>query len=566
MSSPVNCPEPVKVGEILAGKYVVERVLGVGGMGIVVAAKHLTLGERVAIKFLRPEAFGWPDVLARFLREGQAAARLRGEHVARVYDVGKLDDGAPFLVMEYLDGADLGRILRDDGPLSVETAVRYTVETCEALAEAHAMGIIHRDLKPTNLFVVHRLDGSPTVKLIDFGISKLVAPDSDVARVEMTQTAMTMGSPSYMSPEQMVSARDVDVRTDIWSIGILLHAMLVGAPPFQGASPVQIYQLMLKGAPPIRSVRPDVPEGVEAVILTCLQRDRALRYGNVGEVADALASFGPPQLRVEADRILRILAALSLSPAERTGPLPRVEPSSAEGYPVGGRTPTPGVDPSPEPRQEPVSLGARVFPPELQVSLESPGSAESAVSRGSAAFQGSNEPRPMRELQESQRRLPTAEPIRDAVSTDGEPLSDAAGRSGRRSFHVHREVIVAAALVALAVAGSVALPILRRTRRGATDMANSVALSDSAAEPTIPASAARTATAEPTDSAQTFQGAPTRGSGVPAPSATAGARSSSPPDVSKSLIRSRRASPEAAAPARPANAVLSGDDLFRTQK
>src|SRR4051794_2316718 len=170
MSSPVN------VGDILAGKYQVERVLGVGGMGVVVSAKHLTLGERVAIKFLLPQALARTDVVKRFLQEGQAAARLRSEHVARVHDVGTLEDGAPFLVMEYLDGHDISQVIRDKGPLSVESAVDYVLQACEALAEAHAIGIIHRDLKPSNLFLIKRLDGTPSIKLIDFGISKVTLP------------------------------------------------------------------------------------------------------------------------------------------------------------------------------------------------------------------------------------------------------------------------------------------------------------------------------------------------------------------------------------------------------
>jgi serine/threonine-protein kinase len=331
MSSPVN------VGDTLAGKYQVERVLGVGGMGVVVAAKHLTLGERVAIKFLLPQALARNDVVARFLREGQAAARLRSEHVARVHDVGKLETGAPFLVMEYLDGSDLGAVIRDKGPLSIESAVDFVMQACEALAEAHAVGIIHRDLKPSNLFLIKRLDGSPSIKLIDFGISKIQLPGAEGAEGEMTATAVMMGSPLYMAPEQMASARDVDGRADIWSLGIILHTMLTGAPPFRAPSVMQVYELITQGAPPIRTLRKDVPEGLEQAILKCLQKDRRQRYGSVAELADAIAPFGPAQASFTADRIRRIVAAKtgsgSIPPPVDDAPVPvaAVTPAAATG-------------------------------------------------------------------------------------------------------------------------------------------------------------------------------------------------------------------------------------------
>src|SRR5262245_15095819 len=178
---------PIAVGAILAGKYEVERVLGSGGMGVVVAAKHVHLGERVAIKFLLPQALKKAEVVERFLREGRAAVRIKSEHVARVFDVGKLDDGAPYMVMEFLEGADLSTMLKTKGAVEVELAVEYVLQACEAIAEAHSLGIIHRDLKPANLFVTKRADGSPSVKVIDFGISKVADPTAGTD-VEMTKT------------------------------------------------------------------------------------------------------------------------------------------------------------------------------------------------------------------------------------------------------------------------------------------------------------------------------------------------------------------------------------------
>ncbi len=319
MSSPVN------VGDILAGKYQVERVIGVGGMGVVVSARHLTLGEPVAIKFLLPTALAREDVVVRFLREAKAAARLRSEHVARVHDVGKLETGAPFLVMEYLDGSDLGVVLREKGPMGVEDAVNYVIQACEALAEAHSAGIIHRDLKPSNLFLIKRIDGSSTIKLIDFGISKVQLPGAAGAEGEMTATQVMMGSPLYMAPEQMASARDVDGRADIWSLGIILHTLLAGSPPFRATNALQVYELIVQGAPPIRKTRPEVPAGVEAAILKCLQKDRRQRFGNVGELADAIAEFGPPQAKFAVERIKRIVASRPQSDSQLPPSGPEVQ-------------------------------------------------------------------------------------------------------------------------------------------------------------------------------------------------------------------------------------------------
>jgi serine/threonine-protein kinase len=301
---------PVKIGETLAGKYTVERVLGVGGMGVVVAAKHIHLGERVAIKFLLPHALARPDVVKRFMQEGQAAAKMKSEHIARVRDVGTLDSGAPYLVMEYLDGEDLGAVLRVKRTLPVDVAVGYILQACEALADAHAAGVIHRDLKPGNLFLTRKNDGTPVIKIIDFGISKVgVTGDGlpPIGNGEMTETAMMMGSPLYMAPEQMASARDVDGRSDIWSLGIILHTLLTGQPPFKAASVMQVYELIIAGAPPLRKDLPGAPEGLERILLKCLQKQRKDRYDNVADLAAALVEFGPAGARDSAERTARIL-------------------------------------------------------------------------------------------------------------------------------------------------------------------------------------------------------------------------------------------------------------------
>jgi eukaryotic-like serine/threonine-protein kinase len=332
---------PVSIGETLAGKYTVERVLGVGGMGVVVAAKHIHLGERVAIKFLLPHALVRPDVVERFLREGKAAAKMKSEHIARVRDTGTLDSGAPYLVMEYLDGQDLSALLRAEGTLPMEVAVDYVLQACEALADAHAAGVIHRDLKPGNLFLARRNDGSPVIKVIDFGISKLgatgEAPEGGAG--EMTQTAMMMGSPFYMAPEQMASARDVDARSDIWSLGIILHTLLTGTPPFKAPSVMEIFELILAGAPPLRRALPSAPEGLEAILLKCLQRDRAQRFDNVAELAAALVPFGPAGARESADRSARILRVNSGKGSTPPPPLaaPRLAGSDTPAAIVDGK-------------------------------------------------------------------------------------------------------------------------------------------------------------------------------------------------------------------------------------
>ena len=214
---------PVKLGEMLAGKYRVERVLGAGGMGVVVLARHVQLDQLVALKFLLAQSLTNPKVVARFEREARAVVKLKSEHVARVLDVGTMEAGAPYIVMEYLEGEDLSQTVERRGPLPVAEAVDYLLQACEALAEAHGMGIVHRDLKPGNLFLTRRVDGKSLVKVLDFGISKLEGGREDLA---LTQPAEVVGSPKYMSPEQLRASRLADARSDIWSLGVILYELI----------------------------------------------------------------------------------------------------------------------------------------------------------------------------------------------------------------------------------------------------------------------------------------------------------------------------------------------------
>lgn len=286
-------------------------------MGVVVAAIHLGLNQRVAIKFLRP---GGPDseiAIERFLREAKVAAMIRSEYVARVQDVGTLDGGVPYIVMEYLEGSDLGKIIRRDGALPVAEASEIVLQACEALAEVHATGVVHRDLKPSNLFVTRRADGSPAVKLLDFGISKLTPGVGDgSAYPALTATAAAIGSPSYMSPEQIKSTKEVDQRTDVWSLGAVLYEAVTGKPAFKGESILQVCAMIAAEEPARPSaLRPDLPPALETAILGCLDKDMDRRHRLV-DLAGALVKCAPQRARASFDRIE---ATLGLS-----GPRPRL--------------------------------------------------------------------------------------------------------------------------------------------------------------------------------------------------------------------------------------------------
>ena len=300
-------PSPFLPGEIVAGKYRVDRQLGAGGMGVVLAATHLDLLEPRALKFLSEAALQDAESVERFLREARAASRLKSEHVTRVYDVGRLPSGIPFMVMEYLEGTDLGAMLKAGGRISVPVAVLYVMQAMEGLAEAHAMGIVHRDLKPANLFLTFRPDGTECVKVLDFGISKIKSSAEDI---DVTKTHAVLGSPHYMSPEQMESSRDVDARSDVWSLGIILYQLITGELPFKGKTMTEVVAVVFSRPPvPPTKLIEDLPAELEKVILRCLQHDVTARPQNVGELAKALEPFAPPGASAIVERITRLLAA-----------------------------------------------------------------------------------------------------------------------------------------------------------------------------------------------------------------------------------------------------------------
>ncbi|WP_437730054.1 serine/threonine-protein kinase [Sorangium sp. So ce1335] len=296
------------VGDVIAGKYRVEGVLGAGGMGVVLAAWHLVLERRVAVKFLLPEAASLPDAGARFLREARAAAALEGQHLARVLDVGTLDTGAAYMVLEYLTGEDLGQVLQTRGPLPLTEAADYLLQACEALAEAHARGIIHRDLKPKNLFLTRRPDGTPILKVLDFGLSKFIAKGDSAREASITATGLTMGSIHYMPPEQIRSLKYADVRTDIWALGVILYRLLTGRHPFEGDGVAAVAAAIMVDTPPwLLTLRPDLPPEVATLVSRCLVKEPNARVQSVTEIARVLAPFGTRRAILSFETIDRLL-------------------------------------------------------------------------------------------------------------------------------------------------------------------------------------------------------------------------------------------------------------------
>lgn len=282
-------------------------------MGVVVLAEHVQLGQKVAVKFLSAALRENRDAVERFLREARAAAHIRSEHVVRVIDLSGTEGDLCFMVLEYLEGRDLSQVVHARGHLAVTEAVGYLVQACEAVGEAHGLGIVHRDLKPGNLFLTHRPDGSPLIKVLDFGISKSTINEATggvagggSGRVgELTSTSMVLGSPMYMSPEQLRSAKNVDARADVWSLGVILHELLTGQPAFTGESTTEVLAMIVADPPtPLRRVRPELPAALEQVVLACLEKPPARRLQSVAELVQRLAPFAPAWAAASVGRIV----------------------------------------------------------------------------------------------------------------------------------------------------------------------------------------------------------------------------------------------------------------------
>lgn len=280
---------PFQIGEVLGGKYRVLELLGVGGVGFVIAATHLGLDSTVALKFLKPEFVSNKEALRSFTLEAGASFKIHSEHVVRVHDVDVLPNGMPFIVMELLRGRDLRRLLQRQRTLTVERAVDFAMQGCEALAAAHALQIVHRDVKPENLFIIDS-DDSGFVKMLDFGIARVSAATNSFGGI--TPSMVAVGTPPYMSPEQIRGSRHLDARTDQWSLGCVLYELLTGTSPFARPSIMQSCAAVLEDeAAPLREARPDLPKELEHVVMRCLRKSAAERFRDVAELAVALAPF-----------------------------------------------------------------------------------------------------------------------------------------------------------------------------------------------------------------------------------------------------------------------------------
>lgn len=271
------------VGCVLDEKYQLVRLIGEGAHGRVFAARHAVLGTHVAIKVLKRADHAESAIVERFLREARAAARLASDHVVRVLDVGQLPTGERFLIMELLEGIDLASLLRQ-APIPPEQAARYLIEACSGVAEAHRHGIVHRDLKPSNLFLASRGDHrSSIVKVLDFGIATTSNEEFDRG---LTSTESLLGSPAYMSPEQLRSSKHVDARSDVWSLGVTLYELLSGRRPFTAPTFAALsISIAIEHQAALSNVRPEVA----AVVARCLAKDPAERYASAEQLSDALA-------------------------------------------------------------------------------------------------------------------------------------------------------------------------------------------------------------------------------------------------------------------------------------
>jgi serine/threonine protein kinase len=337
-------PEGIRESVVLAGKYRIGATLGAGAMGTVVSARHLLLKEDVAIKFLVADRWDQADAVERFVQEARAAVRIQSEHVVRVLDVAILESGAPYIVMELLQGHDLAARLRQGGPVPANEAVGFLLQACDAIGASHRLGIVHRDIKPANLFLAERVGEKPILKVLDFGISKstrLVPITADVEgtlqSARMTGARAILGSPFYMSPEQMESARDVDGRTDIWALGVTLFELVTGAPPFRGSSLVEVYSKMMSkdGGEAWRAELAKVEPSLEEVLARCLARDPAGRFATAGELAGSLATFASKGPSAPRARHSPSGPSDSNSGVERAPALARRRES---GRPSGGRS------------------------------------------------------------------------------------------------------------------------------------------------------------------------------------------------------------------------------------
>jgi serine/threonine-protein kinase len=317
-AAPVERSLP-EIGSIIAGRYRIERVVGVGGMGFVYAARHVQLDELVAVKMLHPKVAVDEQSVERFLREARACVRIKNEHVVKVIDVFTGEAGQPpYMLMEFLVGEDLGQVVHGKGPLPVDVAVDYILQASECIAEAHNYGIVHRDIKPSNILLTQSSDGMPLVKVLDFGISKALVPEAEAKNHNLTETTAVFGSPTYMSPEQVRSAKHVDPRADVWSLGVVLFELLTAHVPFGGESMSGLLASIVADPPrTLREFRPDIPEALQTVVLACLEKNRDRRVQSVPELSQLLKPFASPGGLRSIDVIARLNTNSRITPSVR---------------------------------------------------------------------------------------------------------------------------------------------------------------------------------------------------------------------------------------------------------
>ena len=303
-------------GDVIDKKYRVERTLGKGGMGTVLLVVHEHLGTRHAMKLLLGDAWKDETWKKRFLAEAQTAAALRSRHAVKVSDFGFLPMGAPYMVMEHLDGKDLRDVLDEGGPLSPSDVACFLIQACDALAEAHARGIVHRDLKPSNLFLTRDENGRPCIKVLDFGIAKV--PQQAAGSDRVSTTAGFFGTAPYVSPEQIRSTKDVDARADIWSLGVTAYELLTGALPFEAESPLQTFAKILEEEPlhPAQR-RSDLPHELAEAVMACLIKRREDRTPDAAALARAMVPFAPGGTGDLIERMETRLAGKGNEGAER---------------------------------------------------------------------------------------------------------------------------------------------------------------------------------------------------------------------------------------------------------
>lgn len=429
MVAPQNPTAPVKEGDVLASKYRIEGVIGAGGMGVVVSAMHLELEQRVALKFLLPQAATNDELVGRFVREAKASVKLKGTHVAKVLDVGRMDDGRAYIVMEYLDGRDLGAELKaSTEQFAIEDAVSWMLQACEGLAEAHALGIVHRDLKPANLFLSRSPDGRALVKVLDFGISKSINPNSS-DMLSLTKTEMLLGSPLYMAPEQMRSSKYVDERSDIWALGAIAYELLTRKVPFEADTLLDLcFKVAQEGCRPVHEVRPEVPRELSDVVMRCLEKDAQARWVDIGELASALEPFAAPADHGSAARTIGILAGGDRAGTRTSDP--------------GARKPLPSVpDATSGSDAARASDPGRTTGPNATTGAKSRHISEEHVITGTAATE--------RAVADDRQLVPD-----DASAPDAVPASSAWGTTNAaRVEKKSRRGILAVAGVAIALAG-----------------------------------------------------------------------------------------------------------------